>query len=214
MYDTHYIFAYWYDRTLSSVSLACVTADGDELDKDSDDYSDFLDEVFSAIVHNPDQSDIEETADVSDETEPDDKDESVEEVSNEQEEAIQQENSDSSEETALIVATEEYIYYDALSDYSIILNYTSDSEGTFVLHMEETDEETWATTSADYDGTFIQDITGQGNADGWLYISVPEEMLYYGIYYVDDHYEFELYDSDDAYFITLYEKEWSSQHAG
>lgn len=107
----------------------------------------------------------------------------------------------------------EFIYYDMFTDYSVKIHYTDENDGTFEMHLEETDEETDITSYLDYEGIFNQNISGQGNIDGILHVTYPEIDMEFGIYYVDDHYEMELWNPDGEYF-TLYEKEWSSEHAG
>lgn len=107
----------------------------------------------------------------------------------------------------------EFIYYDMFTDYSVKIHYTDENDGTFEMHLEETDEETDITSFLDYEGLFNQNISGQGNIDGILHVTYPEIDMEFGIYYVDDHYEMELWNPDGEYF-TLYEKEWSSEHAG
>ena len=200
--------------SLKEDEASTATQDVSEYDESEDLYEDEADEF--AYVEQQENTLTDETVA---------EDESyVEEL--DEEEPIITENETADEETAIeqiekIINKEidfrpyvmEFIYYDMFTNYSVSLHYTDDSNGTFELHLEETDEATAITTYLDYDGKFTQDVSGQGNIDGVLHVDYPELEMEYGIYYVEDHYEMELWNPDGEYF-TLYEKEWSSEHAG
>lgn len=169
-YQTKYEFKFWYDRKPPNVDFDSVSADGKLLEKGTDEYYEFMDEVFCMKPQTSGRPDAEETD--ATESESDESGDLYEPLEVEQEDNGNENSEDvpaanQSDDERYWASDEfepelhDFVTEDAEFEIELSLTYTRMFCGRFDFYVNYYDE-TGSVVKDHYTGVFDEDMSGNG----------------------------------------------------